>query len=158
MTFAFWAHSTWWLYADWITMRGQFLAEGSLIWTLFVWETEMELATGYSLNCYIVQLPYYCWPFIHLVLFDIIPMTKGLNNALNDTVSRWLFMPLTSVLHGRWSIKKKEIQWRLSESCETLWGSDGKHDRFTEVENKVDLNSKVLAKMECRWQQDEREG
>lgn len=28
------------------------------------------LATGYSLYCYIVQLPYYYWPVIHLVLFD----------------------------------------------------------------------------------------
>lgn len=28
--------------------------------------------------------------------------------------------------------------------------SDGKHDGFTEVESKVNLNSKVSAEMECR--------
>lgn len=27
--------------------------------------------------------------------------------------------------------------------------SDGKHDGFTEVENKVNLNNKVSAEMEC---------
>lgn len=33
--------------------------------------------------------------------------------------------------------------------------SDGKHEGFTEVENKVNLNNKVSAEMECSWQQEE---
>lgn len=56
-----------------------------------------------------------------------------------------------------------EMRERLSVS--ESWGrlcdgfrSDGKHDGFTEVESKVNLNSKVSAKMECRRQRDERGG
>lgn len=46
-----------------------------------------------------------------------------------------------------------EMQVRLSlyESREADGlRSDGKHDRFTEAERKVNLNSKVSAEMECR--------
>lgn len=56
-----------------------------------------------------------------------------------------------------------EMRERLSIS--ESWGrlcdgfrSDGKHDGFTEVESKVNLNSKVSAKMECRRQREERGG
>lgn len=45
-----------------------------------------------------------------------------------------------------------EMQGRLSVSERPYDGfrSDGKHERFTEVERKVNLNSKASTGMECR--------